>query len=53
MEMYDKDKKYVIYIIEEDDFFLIEVLENTKTSGENAIHNINDELLLSTEKKIL
>lgn len=53
MEMYDKDKKYVIYIIEEEDFFLIEVLENTETSGENAIHNINDELLLSTEKKIL
>lgn len=53
MEMYDKDKKYVIYVVEEDDFFLIEVLENTEVGVENSIHNGDDEILTSVEKKII
>lgn len=53
MEMYDKDKKYVIYVIEEDDFFLIEILENTEVGAENRVHNVDDEILSSIEKKIL
>lgn len=50
--LYDSTKKYKIYIIEEEDIFLIEVMESVEATN-NIVLDSEDNIILSIEKRIL
>ena len=50
--LYDSTKKYKIYIIEEEDIFLIEIMESEDATN-NIVLDSEDNIILSIEKRIL